>query len=149
MREAGRIYSERAENASLPNLLAILTNFGTLGQLCDDIERLLKVQRASCRTSPIRLEARKAFKAGESACLTKIQDFLSRETGSLVSRAISLDRMSSAVPNGPSRYIQDIQGFLSETKNQLESRVPEDSLVIVYFSVAQHLSTSLLVRCTI
>lgn len=144
LREANRLLLERSINASLPQLLGLYTDFGTLRLLCSDIEGLLTRERSACRTSPIRLEARKMFESSQREIVATIKDAMGKEVQRLTAGAQKLERIPAEKPGTPSPYLLDTIKFLTDTKTQLCETIDPDALELLFREASQCIADSLL-----
>lgn len=97
------------------------------------------------KTSLIRLEVKKAFKASQNQILHSIKSLMAKEIDNLLAPTRSASRNpSDAAPQAPSKAIRDTIAFLTETKERLQGSMEKQSVGLLLQCAKENLASNLL-----
>lgn len=141
LREASRLYVERAKTAELRQLMVVYGTLASLEKILPDITRLL-AQKGNSKN--IKLQAQTYFVSAKTEVVQVIQNKLRTGLSSFVESYKSVNRTPDTKPTGPSDCIRNIVTYVGQTRTLLGDQIEPSVFELVFGFLFSHIADGLL-----
>lgn len=141
LREASRLYVERAKTAELRQLMVIYSTLSCLEKILPDITRLL-AQKGNSKN--IKLQAQTYFASAKTEVVQVIQNKLRIGLSGVMESYKLVNKTPDTKPTGPSEGIQNIVTFVGQTRTLLGDQIEPSVFELVFGFLFKAIAAGLL-----